>query len=233
MFVLSYDATEWAHPNFDTPLSHLNGHPLTDETGVLRTFRFGSTALNTGREWLIDTLSEVRGFPRWDTLPSETGPNDPPAGVWRRCPWVYGQEGEEGGGQSWVYVVSNLESALSVRITEVEADEGEVEDERYLTAEPEDEVPGMVEGERRDGTEDGDGDEMEDGDGEQEDNGRERSVFEVEMIVISSDEEEMKSEGEAEEAEAEAMAMEGEEDDNVDDEGEEGANEYENEDTSE
>lgn len=114
----------------------------------------------------MDSLTEVRGLPRWNSLPLETGPNDPPPGVWRRCSWVVGQEE---GGRGLVYVVSDLESALSVRVTEVEADEGE-EDERYLT-EPEDGfrgvwMSGMLEG----------GNGMEDG--EREDNDSEGDVVE-------------------------------------------------------
>lgn len=120
--VLSYDATKWAHPGFRIPLYHPIGHPLADETGVLGTYRFENTARNTGRDWLMDSLTEVRGWPRAESLPLETGPNDPPPGVWRRCPWVVGQE--KGGSGSWVYVVSDLESALSVRVTDEEEDDG-------------------------------------------------------------------------------------------------------------
>lgn len=120
MFVLSYDATKWAHPNFRTPLHQLNGHLLADETGVLGTFHFEGTARETGREWLMDSLSEVRGVLGGESLPIETGPNDPPPGVWRQCPWVVGQEE---GGRSWMYVMSDLKSALSVRVTEAEEEE--------------------------------------------------------------------------------------------------------------
>lgn len=148
----------------------------------------------------MDSLTEARGLPRWRPLPLETGPNDPPPGVWRRCPWVGGQEGG-GGARSWVYVVSDLESALSVRVTEVEADEGE-EDERYLIEPPEDGpriwVPGVLEG----------GNGMEDNDGEGD-------VVEVPLVVISSDDEQVKSEGEEErEGQEGGGGDEGEDDDN-------------------
>lgn len=99
-------------------------------------------------------------------------------------------------------MVSDLESALSVRVTKVEADERE-EDERYLT-EPEDGfrggwMPGMLEG----------GNGMEDG--EREDNDRDASVVEQPLIMISSEDEGMESEEEG-----------GEEDNTNDDDGDGG-----------
>ena len=114
-------------------------------------------------------------------------------------------------------MVSDLECALSVRVTEVEADEGE-EDERYLT-ELEDGfrgvwMLGMLEG----------GNGMEDG--EQEDNDSEGDVVEQPLIVISSDDEEMESEEEGDEED-------NDDDDDDDDDGGDDKGEDENENVDE
>ena len=164
-----------------SPLRLLNGQPTTEATSVLGIYRTENKALKTGKRWLLDSLAEARENLPPGPLPIETGHHDPPpTRVWRRCPWVF----EEGGSQ--VYTISDLETALSALVTEVEADEEgeeEEEEEEYIS-EQEQEQEGSGMGDMaQDGGEGSDGEEMHDD--------RDDDVVEQIVYVISSDEDDV------------------------------------------
>lgn len=70
IFVLSFDATKWAHPEVFWGLSNLNGQSVSDETGVLGVFASENKAMKVGSEWIPGSLTKSAEMHEWP-LPYE------------------------------------------------------------------------------------------------------------------------------------------------------------------
>lgn len=126
IFVLSFDASKWPHPEVINELKDLTGRPISEVTGVLGAFASINKARKVGWRWAMRNLlaaEELYQIP----LPYEMEEESLP-GEWKRSSWV----GNKDTGLEYILSDHARQIALSATITTVKIDE-DIDNESYTT----------------------------------------------------------------------------------------------------